>query len=460
MSSEDIIYKKFHAPFDTKEKELWESFLKEKVELSEEDSKEETVDLDERWEPVWTKHRDTWLIPRTPTTPKEDDESESSDTEEPEPDQKGKSKMATTSGTTEIFLLAYEDDKDIVKMQIILSRMTSGDAAIWARNRMHDIVEKKLTKVSSLIDQTEERFTDHTRSMKADNDLYALRHDGKGSLITFLDNFEALKAIAGTSDETALIYLRRAISGTLMKQMFGVAEKIPDTYPTLMSSLRTLGQNMDIAFGYHQSLTKPNQKQTWYPSQDFRTGTGTIYGGRGQAMEIGQSNVRCYNCNGRGHISRNCRRPRKRYSTRQVTGKCFNCNQPGHWAKDCPQKRKELKQKRVKKWNKFKKRKYTRQVSEKGKEKSEREIKSTSVKPTEDINEFWEKAEVKQITVSNAFKPYSRILGKMTVTPRQKFFNRNFKLKAQIQCDDGSLKAFEPEVDNGCTITCIHPKMV
>ena len=316
MSSEDIPFKTFHAPFDMKEKELWESFLKEKVELSEKDSKDATVELDERWEPVWIKHRDTWLIPRTPTTPKEDDESESSDTEEPEPDQRGKSKMATTSGTTvvlsldekaqkamkkavrdpgifngerrkfaiwwdamKIFLLAYEDDKDIVKMQIILSRMTSGDAAIWARNRMHDIVEKKLTKVSSLIEQTEERFTDHTRSMKADNDLYALRHDGKGSLITFLDNFEALKAIAGTSDETALIYLRRAISGTLMKQMFGVAEKIPDTYPTLMSSLRMLGQNMDIAFGYHQSLTKPNQKQTWYPSQDFRTGTGTIYGG-------------------------------------------------------------------------------------------------------------------------------------------------------------------------------------
>src|SRR6266478_8246023 len=105
MSSEDIPFKTFHAPFDIKEKELWESFLKEKVELSEKDSKDATVELDERWEPVWIKHRDTWLIPRTPTTPKEDDESESSDTEEPEPDQRGKSKMATTSGTTVVLSL-------------------------------------------------------------------------------------------------------------------------------------------------------------------------------------------------------------------------------------------------------------------------------------------------------------------------------------------------------------------
>jgi hypothetical protein len=100
MSSEDIVYKPFHAPFDAKERELWQQFLKEKVQLPDENLETETLELDERWTPIWNKYRDTWLIPRTPTTPKGLEEDESSDTDEPEPDQKGKGTMASTSGTT------------------------------------------------------------------------------------------------------------------------------------------------------------------------------------------------------------------------------------------------------------------------------------------------------------------------------------------------------------------------
>ncbi len=107
-----------------------------------------------------------------------------------------------------IYLLAYENDTDLVKMQIILSQMTSGDAAIWAQNRMSELVMKTLVSADELIKQVEDRFTDHTRAMKADNDLHNHQHTGKGSLITYLDTFESLKSIAGTKDDTTLIYLR------------------------------------------------------------------------------------------------------------------------------------------------------------------------------------------------------------------------------------------------------------
>jgi Retroviral aspartyl protease len=73
-------------------------------------------------------------------------------------------------------------------------------------------------------------------------------------------------------------------------------------------------------------------------------------------------------------------------------------------------------------------------------------------------------SEVKHLSVSDACRKFDdanfKELRKMSVTPHRKFFNRNIKLKAQIRCNDGSLKWFDPEIDNGCTITCIHPRIV
>ena len=47
-----------------------------------------------------------------------------------------------------------------------------------------------------------------------------------------------------------------------------------------------------------------------------------------QAPAPATAPVRCYNCNRTGHLSRNCRQPR-----RQTV--CYNCNQPGHVARNC-----------------------------------------------------------------------------------------------------------------------------
>ena len=46
---------------------------------------------------------------------------------------------------------------------------------------------------------------------------------------------------------------------------------------------------------------------------DYKTGTGTTYGGRGQPMDIGKSNdnfkdrkPKCFNCNKYGHMAKEC----------------------------------------------------------------------------------------------------------------------------------------------------------
>lgn len=51
---------------------------------------------------------------------------------------------------------------------------------------------------------------------------------------------------------------------------------------------------------------------------------------RGQPSYAGDN--KCWNCNGRGHISKNCPQPNSR--------KCYNCGKSGHISRSCPEPRK------------------------------------------------------------------------------------------------------------------------
>jgi len=72
---------------------------------------------------------------------------------------------------------------------------------------------------------------------------------------------------------------------------------------------------------------------------DYKIGTGTIYGGRGQPMDIRKSNnnfkdrkPKCFNCNKYGHMAKEYRTEKKETRT------CFKCDKKGHIAKDCRSK--------------------------------------------------------------------------------------------------------------------------
>ena len=72
--------------------------------------------------------------------------------------------------------------------------------------------------------------------------------------------------------------------------------------------------------------------------QDYKTGTGTTYGGRQQPMDIGKSNnnfkdgkLKCFNCNKYGHMAKKCRAEKKERETQT----CFKCDKKGYIAKNC-----------------------------------------------------------------------------------------------------------------------------
>jgi len=71
---------------------------------------------------------------------------------------------------------------------------------------------------------------------------------------------------------------------------------------------------------------------------DYKMGTGTTYGGRGQPMDIGKSNnnfkdgkPKYFNCNKYEHMVKEFQSEKKEREAQ----KCFKCNRKGHIAKDC-----------------------------------------------------------------------------------------------------------------------------
>ena len=44
---------------------------------------------------------------------------------------------------------------------------------------------------------------------------------------------------------------------------------------------------------------------------------------------------RCYNCQGEGHMARDCPEEDRRGGDRRGGGDCFKCGKPGHFAREC-----------------------------------------------------------------------------------------------------------------------------
>ena len=109
---------------------------------------------------------------------------------------------------------------------------------------------------------------------------------------------------------------------------------MPETLKEWKIAITSVGQGYESTEGCH----------------DYKTSTGTTYGGRGQPMDIGRSNdnfkdgkLKCFNCNKYRHMAKDCRGKKKEQEMR----KCFKCNKEGHMAKDCKEKQ-TMKNRKVK----------------------------------------------------------------------------------------------------------------
>jgi len=155
-------------------------------------------------------------------------------------------------------------------------------------------------------------------------------------MANFIIEFEALAMKADTDELHAIFLLKKNIQHDIIKTILDYPTiAMPETLKEWKVVITSVGQEYESTEGRY----------------NYKTSTGTTYGGRGQPMDIGRTNdnfkdgkPKCFNCNKYEHIAKDCRGKKRERETR----KCFKCDKEGHIAKDCKGKQ-TMKNRKVKK---------------------------------------------------------------------------------------------------------------
>ena len=145
----------------------------------------------------------------------------------------------------------------------------------------------------------------------ARSQLLRLRQGPHQRIDDFIAQFQALKLQSECPDEYAKDLLERAISRKILEQVY-MQGLDRSTWVRLTQAVRTIGRAQEL---FLINTTTP----TWYfGTNNYSTSSGTP-SGSGAPMDIGAANTRpqrgkgiqCYNCQGFGHISRECSQQRQ-----------------------------------------------------------------------------------------------------------------------------------------------------
>jgi len=126
---------------------------------------------------------------------------------------------------------------------------------------------------------------------------------GKKNMADFIIKFEALAMKADIDELHAIFLLKKNIQHDIIKTILGYSPIVmPKTLKEWKVVITSVGQGYESTEGWH----------------DYKTNTGTIYGGRGQPIDIGKSNEnfkdgkpKCFNCNKYSHMAKKCRSEKK-----------------------------------------------------------------------------------------------------------------------------------------------------
>ena len=145
----------------------------------------------------------------------------------------------------------------------------------------------------------------------ARSQLLCLRQGPRQRIDDFLTQFQALKVQSTCPNEYAKDLLERAVQRKVLEQVY--MRGLPrEMWERVVGAVCTVGRAQEL---FLINTATP----TWYFStNNYTTSSGTP-SGSGAPMDIGAANtcpqcgkgIQCYNCQGFGHISRECSQPRR-----------------------------------------------------------------------------------------------------------------------------------------------------
>jgi Zinc knuckle/Retrotransposon gag protein len=197
----------------------------------------------------------------------------------------------------------------------VISRMLEGPGKHWAKGKLEKIEENSDWTI--FVTNIETRFNIANKPATAKAKLEAFKQERK-TIDEFLDKFEELLSVSKLGQETGKYFLEKNVNRKISELVDSGGSNL--TFETYAAALRTKGRQLEG----HAVIIRGAY------NGDQRTASGTTYGGKGQPMEVDKVQVRrCYNCNGEGHLAKDCKKPKKERR------KCYNCDTLGHLAKDC-----------------------------------------------------------------------------------------------------------------------------
>ena len=218
------------------------------------------------------------------------------------------------------------------RITAILACLRGGVVGIYAQKKLNELDEDNGTQDwDEFVKEIKTTFSDKSKAADAKWKIEIFKQR-KRNTADFIIEFEALAMKADTDELHAIFLLKKNVQQDIIKTILGYPPiAMPETLKEWKVAITSVGQGYESTEGRH----------------DYKTGTGTTYGGRGQPMDIGKSNdnfkdgkPKCFNCNKYGHMAKEYRAEKKERETRT----CFKCEKKGHIAKDC--KGKQIRKKR------------------------------------------------------------------------------------------------------------------
>ena len=143
----------------------------------------------------------------------------------------------------------------------------------------------------------------------ARSQLLCLRQGPCQRIDDFLAQFQALKVKSACLNEYAKDLLERAVQRKVLEQVY--MRGLPrETWEQVVGTVRTVGRAQKLFLINMATLTR------YFGTNSYTTFSSTA-SGSGMPMDIGAANtypqhgkgIQCYNCQGFGHIARECSQP-------------------------------------------------------------------------------------------------------------------------------------------------------